>query len=143
MIHDRRNFWATQLNDGRVLVIGGEGSGSCCAELFTLTGGGKLTPTPTPTASITVITPNGSEVWQTGGTQTIQWSSQGVTGNVKNQVSRDGGTSYKQIANNVPDTGAFQWTVTKPAATQALIRVISISQPNVQDTSNSVFSITR
>ena len=62
---------------------------------------------------------------------------------MKIQLSRDGGASFKQIANNVPNAGAFQWTVTKPVTTQALIRVISMNQPNVQDTSDSVFSITR
>jgi hypothetical protein len=62
---------------------------------------------------------------------------------VKIQISRNGGASYKLIANNVPNTGAFQWTVAKPATTQALIRVISIDQPDVRDTSDSVFSITQ
>ncbi|MCI0643626.1 MAG: carboxypeptidase regulatory-like domain-containing protein [Chloroflexi bacterium] len=101
------------------------------------------TPSPPPAGSITVIAPNGGEVWPVGSTQTIQWTSQGVTGNVRLLLSRNGGASYKQIANNVPNTGAFQWTVTRPATTQALIRVISIDQPTVQDTSDSVFSITQ
>jgi len=58
-------------------------------------------------------------------------------------LSRDGGASYKQIAANVPNTGAFQWTATKPATTQALIRVTGADQPAVQDTSDAVFSIAR
>jgi hypothetical protein len=91
------------------------------AILFQAGGGPPPMPTPPPSASITVIAPNGGELWPIGSTQTIQWSSQGVTGNVKILLSRDGGTSYKQIANNVPNTGAFSWTVTKPATTQALI----------------------
>src|SRR5919108_1306634 len=37
------------------------------------------TATPTPlSASITVIAPNGGEVWQIGSPQIIQWSSQGI-----------------------------------------------------------------
>jgi len=137
MINARADFPATRLNDGRVLVIGGgyDLSGSCCAEVFD--------PSATSNPSITVIAPNGGEAWLIGSTQTIRWSSQSVTGNVKIELSRDGGASYKQIANNVPNTGAFQWTVTKPATTQARIRVISIDEPAVQDTSNSVFRITR
>jgi hypothetical protein len=150
MINPRDRFPATRLSDGRVLVVGGgyDQSGSCCAELFnplapppTTTPPATLTPIPTPSASITVITPNGGEVWLVGSSQTIQWSSQSVTGNVKIQISHNGGATYKLIANSVPNTGAFQWRVTKPATTQALIRVISINQPNVQDTSDSVFRI--
>jgi hypothetical protein len=82
-------------------------------------------------------------VWRIGSIQTIQWTAAGVTGNVRILLSRDGGASYKQIATNVSNTGAFQWTVTKPATSGALIRVISIDQSNVQDTSNAVFSIRR
>jgi hypothetical protein len=143
MINARADFPAALLNDGRVLVVGGgyDLSGSCCAELFDSLA--PPPPTSAPTPSITVVAANGGEVWTIGSTRTIQWSSQGVTGNVKIQLSRDGGASYKQIVNNVPNTSAFSWTVTKPATTQALIRVISINQPNVQDTSDAVFSITR
>jgi hypothetical protein len=146
MINARSDHTATRLADGRVLAAGGggNGSGTCCAEIFSLTGGGG-TPTPTavPPASITVSVPNGGEVWRFGTTRTIQWTSTGVTGNVNIQISRDGGASYTVIATNVLNGGAFQWTVTKPATTQALIRVVSVSQPAVQDTSNSTFTIRR
>lgn len=145
MISARNGFPSVLLNDGRVLVIGGglDMVGSCCAEVFDPVGVGTPTPSPTPDASITVTVPNGGEVWLIGSTQTIQWNSQGFTGNVRIQFSRDGGASYIQIANNVPNTGTFQWKVTKPATTQALIRVTSINQPNVQDTSDSLFRIRR
>ena len=44
--------------------------------------------------SLTVTAPNGGETWPIGSSRTIQWTSTGLTGNVKIEVSRNGGTSW-------------------------------------------------
>ena len=44
--------------------------------------------------SITVTSPNGGEIWPIGSVQNISWTSSGLTGNVKIEVSRNGGTSW-------------------------------------------------
>ncbi len=91
--------------------------------------------------SITVITPNGGENWQVGSTQTIQWTSNDITGNVKIRISRNGGNVYTSIFSNVPNTGSIQWTVTGSATTQARIQVMSAQNTSIRDDSDANFTI--
>jgi parallel beta-helix repeat protein len=91
--------------------------------------------------NITVTYPNGGENWTVGSTQTITWTSSGVTGNVNIGVSRDGGASWDDFISNTSNDGSEPWTVTGPATTQARIRVTSASDGSIWDMSNSNFSI--
>jgi len=91
--------------------------------------------------SITVTRPNGREAWPIGSSQTIQWTSTGLTGNVRVEASRNGGTTWALIAGNTSNNGAFNWTVTGPATTQARIRVTSLTDPTVADASDANFTI--
>ncbi|RMG55166.1 MAG: hypothetical protein D6723_03280 [Acidobacteria bacterium] len=43
---------------------------------------------PAPQASITVLTPNGGEVWPLGSRQTIRWTSTDITGPVRIRLKR-------------------------------------------------------
>jgi len=90
---------------------------------------------------ITVISPNGGEEWAVGSSKTITWSSVGVTGFVKIQLSRDGGATWKTIIYGTPNDGSQAWTVTGPASTQARIKVLSILTPTVFDISDENFTI--
>ena len=98
----------------------------------------------TITQSITVISPNdGSENWAIGSSQTITWSSVGVTGNVRIELSRDGGSTWTKIISSTKNDGSQAWKkVTGPATTQARIRVVSRSAPTVFDSSDVDFNIT-
>ena len=63
---------------------------------------------PDPVQSLTVTVPNGSEIWNVGGTRTIKWVSN-FTGNVivdlyKNEV-------YSQTIATVENTGEFNWKI--------------------------------
>jgi len=91
---------------------------------------------------IAVASPNGGETWPFGTIQPIRWTSTGLTGNVRIEVSRDGGRSWAVVSSNTPDDGAFDWRVTGPAAIgQARIRITSATLPTVTDTSDSNFDI--
>jgi hypothetical protein len=98
--------------------------------VFTLGGG-----------SITVTSPNGNEHWAIGSRQTIRWDSNGITGKVKIELSRDNGGSWQILFGAVADNGAKRWKVTGPAANQARIRVSSILDAGAVDTSDEGFSI--
>jgi FtsP/CotA-like multicopper oxidase with cupredoxin domain len=91
--------------------------------------------------SITVTSPNGSETWAVGSTQTITWSSVGITGNVMIEVSRDSGATWTAIIASTANTGTYSWLVTAPTSTTARIRVTSVTTPTVVDTSNADFTI--
>jgi hypothetical protein len=73
--------------------------------------------------SIAVTSPNGGENWAVGSTQTITWTSIGVTGNVDISISRNGGSTGSGIIQNTANDGSESWTVTGPATTQARIYV--------------------
>ena len=83
-------------------------------------------------ATARVSSPNGGEIWAIGSTLNIGWSFSGLTGNVKIEVSRNGGTSWAPVISSTPNDSVHTWTVTGPATiTQARIRVTSLTDPTV------------
>jgi hypothetical protein len=71
-----------------------------------------------------------------------QWSSTGLTGNVKIEVSRNGGASWAPISPSTPNDGAFTWTVAGPASRQArVVRITSLTDLTVVDASNASATI--
>src|SRR6266446_2270322 len=78
---------------------------------------------------LTVLNPNGGEIWPLNSTQTIRWYPTGVSGKVRIELSRDGGATWKVLVSSTANTGALNWKVTKPATTQARIRVSSVLTP--------------
>lgn len=94
------------------------------------------------TPSITVISPNGGDIWYINGYENIQWSSAGITGNVKIELNRAySGGAWEELFADTPDDGTEFWSVTGPSTGQARIRVSSVLQPGISDVSNADFSI--
>jgi hypothetical protein len=99
----------------------------------------------TVSESIVVTAPNGGEVVQPGSPVNILWTQSGfgVPGNVRIELSRDGGVTFPDvIAASTPNNGSFTWTATGPNTLAAIVRVSSIEVPGIRDTSDAVFSIT-
>ncbi|HEX7796105.1 MAG TPA: Calx-beta domain-containing protein, partial [Vicinamibacterales bacterium] len=95
---------------------------------------------------ITVSAPNTAVTWAVGTTQTIRWTDNlGSGATVRLEISRDGGATWSQLAASVAQSsstsGSFNWTVTGPATTSALIRATWTLIPNVTDSSNVNFTI--
>jgi hypothetical protein len=100
-----------------------------------------LIPSDTPTASITVDSPNGGESWTAGSPQSISWTASGVT-NVKLEYTLDGTTWNLITSSFSASTGFYGWTVPSTATTTAKVRVSDAANSAVSDTSDANFSIT-
>jgi hypothetical protein len=94
----------------------------------------------TGTPYVAVVAPNGGESWPVGSVHNIQWTSN-TGGNVKIEISRDGGGTWSTITSWTPNDGSHQWTVTGPASANCRIRVTSTTIPAATDTSNASFTI--
>jgi|GEM_PF-6879946 len=88
-----------------------------------------------------VASPNGGEVLIPGSSVQIQWSFPPSAGNVRVEFSANGGASWSTLFSSTANDGAETWTVPATATTQGRIRVTSISNGSITDTSDANFSI--
>jgi hypothetical protein len=92
--------------------------------------------------ALVLTSPNGGEGWLLGSTQSISWSSSNLSGNIKIELSTDGGATYPAlIAASTANDGAEPWVVTGSATTTARIRLTSVSIPALNDVSDANFSL--
>jgi hypothetical protein len=90
---------------------------------------------------ITVTSPNGGETWLGESVHAITWSHTSVTGNVTLEASIDNGATWTVVSANTANDGTESWTVPNVGTTQARVRVTSVNNPTVSDTSNTVFTL--
>ncbi|MBK6765852.1 MAG: matrixin family metalloprotease [bacterium] len=93
--------------------------------------------------TVTVTQPNGGQVYSTGSSQTITWTSANITGNVNIELNRDyPGGAWESVVANTANDGTQAWTPTAPI-TQAncRIRVTSINSPAATDESDASFTV--
>jgi hypothetical protein len=102
---------------------------------------GTFTISDAPPPSLTVVTPNGGELWTIGQAQEIRWTWSGLSGNVKIELSRNAGRTWETLLANTANDGSQFWLVTGPASPSCFVRVSSVNTPSVQDRSDAVFTI--
>lgn len=90
---------------------------------------------------IIITSPNGSEQWQAGSTQTIAWVSASSSSYFNVYYSIDNGDSWNSIVTNT-SIRTRSWTVPNTPASNCLIRVIDYNNNCIDDVSNSTFVIT-
>lgn len=101
----------------------------------------SVTVPPAPT-TVSVTVPNGGESWSIGSTHTLQWSTSNLTGNVRIELSRNGGLTFPEVLfTNTANDGMQDWTALGPATSTARVRISSVSSPTVADTSDADFAI--
>ncbi|MBN2354460.1 hypothetical protein JXO59_00020, partial [candidate division KSB1 bacterium] len=93
------------------------------------------TPSTAP-VGMNLTYPNGGEVLNCGAALNVQWICDPVVTQVDVFVSFDGGASWVQLADNVPNSGTFATTVPGMPTTQGRFRVVAASNPAETDDSD-------
>jgi hypothetical protein len=104
------------------------GAGVCDADLWT----------EIPT--ITVTSPNGGETWTGGASETVTWTSTGGVGNVKIEISTNGGSTWSTLVASTTNDGTEGVVAPDASSNQCLIRVSEVAG-SATDTSDDVFTI--
>ncbi|MBS1913014.1 MAG: hypothetical protein JST22_13590 [Bacteroidetes bacterium] len=95
----------------------------------------------TPNASVTLLYPNGGEVFASDSLVTISWTQNGVS-QVTLELSPDNGATWQTIRWSQPgDSGHYQWKVPPVPTQKALVRISNTLNANVADRSDASFTI--
>jgi ribosomal protein S28E/S33 len=103
---------------------------------------------PVTTPSIIVTSPNGGETWKRGTAHTVTWDYTGTPGTTVKITRLQGGVEVGTISASTPTGsgghGSFVWNIgpTGTTGTNCRVKIQSISQPAINDTSNNNFSLT-
>jgi hypothetical protein len=105
----------------------------------------KVVVKPPVNPSITVLTPNGGEVWLVGSDQHITWAAVKST-DVAIELSTDDGATWKPIEYSIDDTQPgwldYTWKVSNTPTKKARIRISDYITSSINDTSDAGFEIT-
>jgi hypothetical protein len=89
-----------------------------------------------------LLTPNGGETLNAGGSYSITWNSTTYYSNVIIYYSIDNGVTYLPIVTNSANSGAYTWTnIPNANSTTCLVKVANTADVTVFDVSNAVFTI--
>jgi N-acetylneuraminic acid mutarotase len=104
--------------------------------------GGRYCAQPLP-PPLTIIQPNGGEVWVGESVHQIRWN-----GNLKHsdhliiQYSRDGGASWFRIAQDIPAfTFGYWWQVDNFPTTQGRVKILLQENLSITDQSDANFTV--
>lgn len=91
--------------------------------------------------TITVLEPNGGEVWEAGTTKNITWSSNGISF-VDIELTTNNGLTWEEVVSNLANSGSYQWNpIPNVNSTQCKIRISDAVDGYPMDESNFTFTI--
>lgn len=86
-------------------------------------------------SSLTLNSLNSGGVIPRNVPQTVNWTSNGVSGNVNIELSRDAGATWQVLLSNTANDGTETITFPAPSTRRARLRLKSVAAPAVTDTS--------
>lgn len=94
---------------------------------------------------VTVLQPNGGEIWNIGDVDTIRWSAidnQSVD-SVSILYSINGGTNWVTESSGEANDSSYEWTIPPTPSTECLVKVVAYDgfPNNAEDISDSFFTI--
>jgi len=89
---------------------------------------------------ITVVSPNGGEIWVEGTQKDLTWSSSNIEA-VKIELSLNNGASWSTIIDSTLSTGIFLWTVPNTFSDSCLVKISDYQNPDTLDISDGMFAI--
>lgn len=94
------------------------------------------------TEILTVISPNGGEIWESGHSYEIDWNGSETITAVTLEYSPDNGETWISIADNVVNTGKYEWDIPAINTDSVRVRVSDASDGAPADVSDGNFTIT-
>jgi len=92
--------------------------------------------------TLTVHVPNGGELWCSGSSRMIEWSSDNFSGRVKIELSRSGPSGpWEVLFADTDNDGSEPWTVTGPISSDCFVKVSDVSDGVPEDTSDAAYTI--
>ncbi|MCK5087984.1 MAG: M6 family metalloprotease domain-containing protein [Melioribacteraceae bacterium] len=104
-------------------------------------------------SSITIVSPNGGEVWDVGSSHDIDWGSTGLSqnnseydfsfeiSNVKIEYSTNNGSNWNSIVESTSNDGSYSWEIPDSPSLNCLVKITDTSDPAVYDISDENFEI--
>jgi hypothetical protein len=103
--------------------------------------GALRTVTP-PVSTLTLLSPNGSNVIKAGSVYDITWTHTGTLSSVLVEFSLDDGISWSSAyPANAGNTGVYSWLVPMLDSDNCRVRISNPANPGVFDVSDAAFSI--
>jgi len=100
--------------------------------------------TSSPDKGVTILSPKANDVVKAEDSYEVLWKA-GPEGSevgamVTVEFSKDRGTSWEKVGENVPNSGKYMWKVPKVDSTQCMVRVCSQVRPKFRGTSK-IFTV--
>lgn len=92
------------------------------------------------TPGITLIAPNGGEVFTAGTSQQVSWTASNID-SIRIEYRTAAVQPWKHIATVAGTASNHSWAIPAEATTKALVKVSAAGNPTIADSSNATFSI--